>query len=329
MKLAKYSYLLIHSICYLFPMRPGFASQTPNVLQSEIGYEEFRKKFNLGGASTEQENKITMRLSQIFQGNPIEGLRLLNEVDQSIIPGLRKFQSTYLEPLSIQIKNSFLKGGRIFILDSGSSGRVAIDLAAKWQQFTGSETTPFKEFNGSVIGIIAGGARAFVRAKEGFEDSEKAGKTALYKYQVSPNDTVILVSASGSATFNCGAGIAAREAGAQVYYFFNSTTVPERTQELFDSYKVHPLLIDTGPQAISGSTRLQAASLAELALGGTLNDIASNFLGNSTETFEDLISNLEKGNQQISQYLENIVRFIQIEAGVFSSPQANFHKVKD
>ena len=70
-----------------------------------------------------------------------------------------------------------------------------------------------------------------IRAKEGFEDSEREGEKAVTAHHIGPKDSVILISASGSASFNVGFGHSAANLGAKVYYFYNSHEIPERKMD--------------------------------------------------------------------------------------------------
>ena len=180
-----------------------------------------------------------------------------------------------------------------FSVGAGSSGRVAVDLAAKCK-------------NGSVIGTIAGGDSAMIAAREGFEDSENEGKEALKNYSIQPIDTVVLISGSGSSSFNVGCGHFVADRGAQVLYFYNSKTIPTRTEELFKRIRnpAIPLELDIGPQAIAGSTRLQAATLAECCLGVLLGSL---FL--SEDYPEKLLKNMEEGLKEIASHLETTALF--------------------
>jgi N-acetylmuramic acid 6-phosphate (MurNAc-6-P) etherase len=238
---------------------------------------------NLSYLSTEQGHPLTHDLSHIMRGDCVEGLRLLHQVDREMLRGFRFFVHQYLPKLSELLKQS---PGRRVLAGSGSSGRIAIDLAAKC----------------GVLGVIAGGDSAFIRAREGFEDSEAAGIEAMERCKLTGDDVVFLLSASGSASFNVGCAKAARKAGAKVCYFYNSRQVPEKTRQLFDLYGVMPVLVDVGPQAITGSTRLQAASLAELCLGCLL----------SGEDPEELLQRMDEGNRQIEQSLPEIAQIVHL-----------------
>lgn len=208
----------------------------------------------LGYLSTEGASPITAQLSAVMRQDIPAGLVLLHQVDQQVVSGLDRFIAEHLATMRAAFTKTMEVGGRCFLVGSGTSGRISIDLAAK-------------ALSPSVIGIIAGGDAALIRAREFFEDSEARGAEVLAGYNLTPRDMVILLSASGSALFNVGVGTYACSRGATVFYFYNSEKVPKETHVLFTEHGVIPVLVDIGPQAIAGSTRLQVATLAELCLG--------------------------------------------------------------
>lgn len=290
-------------------------------------FEKFRSEFNLEATSTEHLHPNTLNLSQKMHFDSISaGLEQLVSVDETVIGGMNVFEemiSTNATAFSDKLKS----GGRIFLVGCGSSGRVAIDLAAKCN-------AAFPEFTDKVIGVIAGGDSAMLRAKEGFEDSEDQGKRALEKFNVGINDSVILISASGSASFNVGSGDLAADCGADVYYFYNSESIPQRTQDLFERArnKVQALCVDIGPQAISGSTRLQAATFAEAGLGALV--VSALLLANGKKEeagayTHELIDNMIKIIALIRENLDKIANFVVCEHHVFSDPRSNFRKLSD
>lgn len=262
---------------------------------------------NLSYLSTEKFHPITAALSQTMHKDCVQGLTLLHQVDTQVIAGLQEFSNHYFDNLTKLVNGICANNGRCFLIGSGSSGRIAVDIAARC-----SKDTP-------VVGLIAGGDSAFIRAREGFEDSESAGTALIEAHGVTSRDLVMLISASGSAAFNIGCAKQARKVGATVCYFYNSTQVPLKTQNLFEKQGVIPIVIDIGPQAITGSTRLQAATLARLALG-TL------FTGQS---LSKQLAGLAFINTKIAARLPDIARIIKLEHVVFAHPQSNFRKLKD
>src|SRR4051812_10326153 len=95
-----------------------------------LPFEEFMKKFKLERTSTEQPHPLTKTLSQTIHKKVVDGLSLLVDVDEKVIGGLEQFIPT-IESLAPSIAASLQKGGRVFLVGSGSSGRVAVDIAAK------------------------------------------------------------------------------------------------------------------------------------------------------------------------------------------------------
>ncbi len=281
-----------------------------------LPYDQFEREFSLGKISTEKIHEQTKALSQTLQSNVAQGLNMLLTADQEVWAGLKQFIPT-IAKLSVEIRERIEAGGRIFLVGSGSSGRVAVDLAAKCGE----------RFPGKVRGIIAGGDGAMIRAKEGFEDSEKDGEKCLQSFDLKPKDTVFLISASGSAPFNVGCGHFAANRGAKAFYFYNSKEIPERTKGLFQrsNNPVVPLELDIGPQAIAGSTRLQGASIAELGLGALLGSA----LFNDPAYPNELLHKMNEANELIAKKLGRIAEFVKEEADVFRSPNANFRRLRD
>ncbi|MDF2576995.1 MAG: hypothetical protein K0S74_479 [Chlamydiales bacterium] len=306
----------------------------PSHVEANKTFLEFNKNFELGALSTEQVNEVTRDLSSLAHQNPVEALRLLHQVDQQVIVGLNKF-ITYCNshPIDADIFNRLSSGGCIFFIGSGSSGRIAIDLAAKWSAYCqGFEKLQHLVKN--VRGVIAGGDRAFIRAKEGFEDSIADGEKAIKNLKLTENDAIFLLSASGSASFNVGCAQEAFKTGCKIYYFYNSEAVPNRTTDLFKHYGVEPIQIVIAPPSIAGSTRLQAASIAEMVLGSLLSFVALQLKDQSStltiaEYIYHLISSVHQGNSQIEKRFEDIVRLAKLEYEIFSDKKANFREIKD
>ena len=291
-----------------------------------IPFEQFQKEFALGETSTEQFNPITRSLSQVMHQNVSQGMELLLKVDEEVAKGLESF-IPFVQKLTHPLAEKIGAGGRVFLVGSGSSGRVAVDIAAKCR-------SAFPLAGDQIHGVIAGGDSAFVRAKEGFEDSEADGAAALKEYGLGPNDTVILISASGSASFNVGCGHFAANCGSSVLYFYNSEHIPNRTAQLFSRINnpVVPMCIDIGPQAISGSTRLQGATLAEACLGALLSTALYQYNGKeelASGYASELLAKLNEGVALICSKLDIMAKFADIERGIFSDPRSNFRQLRD
>ncbi|MCA9508643.1 MAG: hypothetical protein KC505_09500 [Myxococcales bacterium] len=310
-------------------MKNNFFVATLFMLMKSVGVLQ---PLNYADLVTEQSHPKTKNLSSILIHNTQDGLRLLNDIDYEVISSLRVFQIGQYQTVVMQITKTIQEGGRVFFLGSGSSGRIALNLAAQWNELCKKlSDSKFGEYQDRVIGIIAGGLRAFIRAKEGFEDSEQEGKLALTLRNLKANDTVFLLSASGSAAFNHGAAIAALQCGARCFHVLNVPETLPQAEALF-AQGIIPVKIVTQPQAIKGSTRLQAATATHVALGMTLLAVADQLTSkqNTAQKIADqLITDFENACLQIRTIIPSIEAIVQQVVEVLSSPQANFRKLKD
>jgi N-acetylmuramic acid 6-phosphate etherase len=202
---------------------------------------------------TEKLSPITTHLSQVAKRNLREGLDLLHLVDVTIEAPLRTFVAHEFLGLTQLFAHTVKQGGRIIMIGAGSSGRIAVRLAA--QHNTGLP----------VYGILAGGLDAFMRAKEGFEDSEAEGGKAVANLQIKAEDVLVLLSSSGSCKYNIGAAKLALAKHATVVSFTNVAHLPKALAELIPQ-GIQSVSILTGPQAIAGSTRLQSGRSLYFAL---------------------------------------------------------------
>jgi len=144
-------------------------------------------------------------------------------------------------------------GGRLVYMGAGTSGRISTQDAA--------ELTPTFNWPAErAVSLMAGGAGAFTRAKEGAEDDEVAAVADLDRISVSANDVVIGVAASGRTPYVI-AGLAhARKIGALTIGIYNN-----RGGRVGEACEL-PILIATGPEILAGSTRMKAGTAQKAAL---------------------------------------------------------------
>ncbi|MFZ9446635.1 MAG: N-acetylmuramic acid 6-phosphate etherase [Alphaproteobacteria bacterium] len=144
-------------------------------------------------------------------------------------------------------------GGRIFYVGAGTSGRLGVQ--------DGAELTPtFSWPRERCVFLIAGGDAAVTRSVEGAEDDREAGRARMLAASPGRDDVVLALAASGTTPFVLAAASAAREAGALVVGIACNAGAP-----LLGAGDVG-VLLDTGPEAISGSTRLKAGTAQKAAL---------------------------------------------------------------
>ncbi len=199
-------------------------------------------------ASTEQRNPRTMDLDKRSVSQLID--TILAE-ESRVIPALRKNKRA-IERAIRAIVAAFKRGGRLFYVGAGTSGRLGV--------LDASECPPtFSTDADMVQGIIAGGAPALHSAVEAAEDDPLAGTEAIRHRGVGKRDVVIGIAASGNTPFVLGALDEARRHGARTFLLCFSRPVSSSTHH-------SNLFFPTGPEVLTGSTRLKAGTATKLVL---------------------------------------------------------------
>ena len=199
--------------------------------------------------TTEQPNPKT---TAIDEASALEIVKLINAEDQTVPKAVKKILPNISRAITV-IANRLSHGGRLFYIGSGTSGRMGILDAAECPP---TYSTPPE----LIQGIIAGGAPAIFRAQEGAEDSEEAGAEALQKQNLTNLDVVVGLSASGRTPYVIGALKFAQRTGA--YAIDVACTEKPETS----SYTNLSLTAVTGPEVITGSTRMKAGTAQKLIL---------------------------------------------------------------
>lgn len=170
------------------------------------------------------------------------------------------------------------RGGRIFYAGAGTSGRLGVVDA--------SEIPPTYGVYDKFIGIIAGGDKAFRTAVEGAEDSAELGANDLMSFNPAPADTLVGISASGTAPYVIGAVKKARETG-----MLTSCICCNEDSALARECEI-PLVAVVGPEFVTGSTRMKAGSATKLIL-------------NMISTSVMILTGHVQGNKMVDMQLTN------------------------
>ena len=199
--------------------------------------------------TTEQQNPKT---KGIDEASALEIVKLINAEDQTVPKAVKKILPDISRAI-IVIANRLSHGGRLFYIGSGTSGRLGI--------LDASECPPTYSTPPELVqGIIAGGTPAIFRAQEGAEDSESAGADDLQKQKLTNLDVVVGLSASGRTPYVTGALKYAQQTGA--YTIAVTCTENPETATLANL----SLTAVTGPEVITGSTRMKAGTAQNLIL---------------------------------------------------------------
>jgi len=218
---------------------------------------------NLAAALTEQRNPRSDNLETMSAREVVE---LFVDEEKAVQEALRN--SIVDLARSIEIVSAALrKGGRLFYVGAGSSGRLGV--------LDASEIPPtFGTSSELVQGIIAGGASALSRSVEGAEDEKSGGALSMDQRGVKDVDVVIGITASGRTPFVLGALACAKSLGAKTILLTCNPAVagvadPGLPRSTTAAATIHAdLMIDlaVGPEILTGSTRLKAGTATKVAL---------------------------------------------------------------
>ncbi|PCJ81065.1 MAG: N-acetylmuramic acid 6-phosphate etherase [Bacteroidetes bacterium] len=202
----------------------------------------------------------------------------MHELDIEAVEAVGKVKTaihSFIDKLVPRMK----KGGRLFYMGAGTSGRLGIVDA--------SECPPtFGVTQGVVVGIIAGGDRAIRKSVEGAEDDYEMGWEDLSKFDLTDLDSVVGIAASGRTPYVIGAVNKARKKG------LLTACITCNPESKLAEVSEHPIEVITGPEFVTGSTRLKAGTATKLVLN-MISTIAMIQLGHV------------KGSQMVDMQLSN------------------------
>lgn len=181
-------------------------------------------------------------------------------------------------------------GGRLIYVGAGTAGRIGMLDAA--------EAKPtFSVPDGTIAAVLAGGPQAFISAVEGVEDDPAAGADALDRLGLTERDAVLGISASGRTPFVLGAMRRANEIGALTACLAcnENTALGELAQ--------FPIEIRVGPEAIAGSTRMNAGTVQKIVL----NTISTACMVRLGKTFGSLMVDVRPTNHKLRERAVRIV----------------------
>jgi len=252
-------------------------------------YVRNKKQFQLHILLTEQRHPRTWNLSFAVKDDVEKGWEQTVSVDQDISKTFHRIaKNTALIDRAVQsVYRSIKERKKIFIYGCGSTGRLAKQIeSAIWRPFWKKmkkslfwnrlKTLLPDDIEDRLIGEMTGGDRALISALEGFEDLQIVGRLQLQDRGVERGDMVVCITEGGETSSVIGAILAAceqygdftedkiDEAKNHLYFIYNN---PDDVLEPFDRSRavienpaITKINLTTGPQAIAGSTRMQAAT---------------------------------------------------------------------
>jgi N-acetylmuramic acid 6-phosphate etherase len=203
----------------------------------------------LASALTEQINPRSEQLEKMSMGDLVE---LFVAEETYVQDALRAATENLIRGVEL-VARALNKGGRLFYVGAGTSGRLGVLDASEIPPTFGVEPD-------LVQGIIAGGATALHRSVEGAEDEEAAGALVIDERQVTSGDVVVGISASGRTPFVRGALTQAKSLGAAT---ISISCNPQSPQSALADVAIE---LAVGPELLTGSTRLKAGTATKIAL---------------------------------------------------------------
>ena len=236
---------------------------------------------------TEKRNPGT---ANIDLASPIEIVDLIAAEDARVPDAVRSQREQIARAIE-EAEATFRRGGRLFYVGAGTSGRLGVLDASEMPPTYGTDPE-------MVQGIIAGGHKALTRSQEGAEDRLESAVEDLNAHGVHKGDFVIGIAASGTTPYVRRALAYAREIGARTGLVACSPP-PDETLRFVDIL----ILPITGPEVVTGSTRMKAGTATKLVL----NTITTGAMIRLGKTYGNLMVDLRATNKKLEDRSERII----------------------
>lgn len=238
---------------------------------------------NLG---TETRNPETANLDEM---TTLEFLETMNREDQKVAVAVGKTINR-IEKVVEMVAEAFRQGGRLIYLGAGTSGRLGVLDAVECPP---TFSTPAEQ----VVGLIAGGERAFVKAVEGAEDSFDLAEEDLKVLDLNQDDVVIGIAASGRTPYVIGGLRYANRIGAK------TAAVACNRDSLIGQEANVSIEVETGPEVLTGSTRLKAGTAQKLVL----NMISTASMIAIGKAYNNLMVDVNLSNEKLVDRAKRII----------------------
>jgi len=337
-----------------------------------IDYIQDKTQFQLHTLITEQRHAKTWDLSERIQKNRAEGLKMLFSVDEDISEKLESLaqEKENLEQAAEAVEEAILSGHKIYIYGCGATGRLAKQMESTfWRPFwkkvkgTGKIWSKIQPHLGDnienrLIGEMTGGDRALISSLEGFEDLQLIGYLQLEDRKVEKGDVVICVTEGGETSSVIGTILAAldqrKNASAydpaqsrkKLYFIYNNPDeilLPfDRSRTVLEEPGITKINLFTGPQAITGSTRMQATTIETYVVGNILQTALDRILRKylSSKDMEKLgfinemrlkakLLEFSRVLKQVQSVIEATAKLTELEAQTYQSGRFSTYFAQD
>ncbi|MEY8714551.1 N-acetylmuramic acid 6-phosphate etherase [Francisella philomiragia] len=240
----------------------------------------------LKNINTEKRNPRSFNLDSM---SVQESVNLMIDEEYGVIEALKE-QSLNIAKIVEVTSQALKKGGRIIYVGAGTSGRLGILDAVE------CPPTFSVDYN-TIIGLIAGGEKAFIQAQEGAEDNPNFGKEDLLKINLTAKDVVIGIAASGRTPYVIGALEYANSIDA------TTIAISCTKQAKISNYADYNVEAVPGPEVLTGSTRLKAGTTQKLIL----NIISTLSMVSVGKVYQNLMVDVKPTNEKLVERSKNII----------------------
>ena len=241
---------------------------------------------NLNSLITESRNPASANIDEL---STFDMLAVINGEDKKVAIAVEQTMPQIAE-LVDAIVLAFEKGGRLIYSGAGTSGRLGILDASECPPTYG---TPAEQ----VVGLIAGGHKAILKAVENAEDNVELGKQDLVDLNFGPNDVLVGIAASGRTPYALGAMQYAKSVGATVGCISCNPGAPMVEEA---DIAITPIV---GPEVVTGSSRMKAGTAQKLVL----NMLTTGAMIRSGKVYGNLMVDVEATNAKLVERQKKIV----------------------
>lgn len=241
---------------------------------------------DLNKMMTETRNPDTMTLDQM---SALELVTVMNREDHKVPEAIASALPQIASTVEV-VEQAFRKGGRLFYLGAGTSGRLGVLDASECPPTFGVDSS-------MVVGLIAGGDRALRFPIEGAEDDRSLGKQDLVDHNLVPSDVVIGIAASGRTPYVLGALDYAHSIGCK------TAAIACNLHSAIGQAADIAIEVSVGPEVLTGSTRLKAGSAQKMIL----NMITTGAMVRTGKAYQNLMVDVVQSNEKLRTRAENIV----------------------
>lgn len=236
---------------------------------------------------------VNPRTRNLDRSSTLGILKMINKEDRLVAPAVGKELASVARAVDLVVE-SIGRGGRVFYVGAGTSGRLGVIDAAECPPTFGTPPHLFQ-------GIMAGGRDAVFRAKEGAEDRTGEARRAMVRKGVGPADVLIGIAACRRTPFVLAALERAREIGASTVYI---TCNPDATGVDADI----TIAVEVGPEALMGSTRMKCGTAEKMVL----NMISTAAMVRMGKVYKNMMVDLMVTSEKLRQ---RSVRVIMLATG--------------